>query len=95
MKITKEIIELTAKLASIEISPDEVERYKKEFSDILNYIEKLNTMDTAKVKPWVETQNDSTPLRKDEISESINKDKALGNRPEKSEPNFTVPKFIE
>src|SRR3989344_2588106 len=49
LDLTKSDILHIAKLANLNLSNEEVEKYLGQLSDILSYIEKLNEVDTAKI----------------------------------------------
>lgn len=58
--ITKKEVEHIAKLARLELSDKEVTKFEKELSEILDFIEKLNEMDTTSIVPvtgWAELAN--------------------------------------
>lgn len=50
MKITQKDVEHIAKLARLELSEEDKERFSREFSDILDYVEKLNEIRTSKME---------------------------------------------
>lgn len=95
MKTDKNIILNTAKLASLEISEKEIGKYLKEFTSILEYVDKLKKVNTEKVKPTSYIQDIATPQRKDETGETLKREEALKNNPEEDKIFFKVPKFIE
>ena len=49
--ITREEVQHIAKLARLGLTEQEVEKYQKELSAILGYIEKLKEVDVSKVEP--------------------------------------------
>jgi len=51
MKITREDVLRVAELAHLELAEAEVETYRGQLDSILEYVEKLNQLDTAKVEP--------------------------------------------
>ena len=51
MKITREVIEHIADLAMLNLEEDEIERLTTEMGKILEYMDKLNEVDTSDVKP--------------------------------------------
>jgi len=50
-KIEKETVKHIAKLARLALSEKEIEKYQKELSKILEYIEKLKEVDVSGVEP--------------------------------------------
>jgi len=49
--ISKEEVKHIAKLARLELGSKEVEKFRKELSEILDYVKKLNEVNIEKVKP--------------------------------------------
>ena len=61
----------------------------------MEFIEKLNELNTEKIVPLTSIINASLRSRKDEVSDEKIKDQILKNSPEKNEEFFVVPKVIE
>ncbi len=59
-------LEHVAKLARLELKPEEKEKYRKDLSSILDYINKLNSADTSSVEPLYQTTGLVNAARKDE-----------------------------
>ena len=57
MALSKEEVLHVAKLARLEFSPEEIEKYQQELNDILNYIDMLNEVDAAEIKPLVSSSS--------------------------------------
>ena len=71
-----------AKLARLELKDDEVEKYAKELSAILKYIEELQTVDTEGVEPTAQVTGQKNVFRDDVIrSDLANPDALLGTSP--------------
>ncbi len=51
MKLEKEKVEHIAKLARIELTEQDKEKYAEELTTILNFVEKLNEVDTENIEP--------------------------------------------
>lgn len=51
MKITREDVLRVAELAHLELTEAEVEMFRGQLDEILEYVEKLNQLDTARVEP--------------------------------------------
>ncbi|HDJ30356.1 Asp-tRNA(Asn)/Glu-tRNA(Gln) amidotransferase subunit GatC [bacterium] len=63
--ITKKEVQHIAKLARLNMTPREEERFAKELSSILKYIEKLKEIDTSKVEPTSHPFEIKNVMRKD------------------------------
>lgn len=86
-KLTKEEVRKIADLANIHIDDNELEKYGKWISDILQYVEMLGEVDTSKVefKSQVELTN---ILRKDEPEPGLTQEQAVSGRKEDSEDGY-------
>ncbi len=58
MKISREDVLRVAELAYLDLSEAELERYRAQIDEILEYIEKLNEVDTANVEPMAQVLSD-------------------------------------
>ena len=95
MSIDKDKIKHTAKLARISLDEKKIESLSKDLSNIFNFIEKLNKINTEKVDPLTSILDHSLRTREDKITDGGVRDKILENSPIKNEEFFIVPKVIE
>ena len=95
MKISKEQVKHIAMLARIELNEDEIELYQEQLSKILDYVEKLNEIDTTEIEPTSHVINLSNVFREDRIKSWLSRDEALKNAPDATDKFFRVPKIIE
>lgn len=94
-KIDIEQVRQAAKLSRLDLSEAEISQFTGQLGAILEYMEKLNQLDTSKVEPLAHCLPISNCLRKDEIKESLGTEKTLANAPEKDGQFFIVPKILE
>ena len=99
MNISREDVLRVADLAYLELSESELETYRKQIDEILEYIGKLNELDTSKVEPMAQVlttdqQADAT-LREDLIVPCAVAEDVLKHAPDPEPPYFRVPKVIE
>ncbi len=94
MSVSKKDVEHIAKLARLEFSEEEKEKFTRQFNEILSYIEQLNKLDTGTVKPLSHVIELSNVFREDEATPGLTPDQALMNAPAKTEKFFKVPKVI-
>jgi aspartyl-tRNA(Asn)/glutamyl-tRNA(Gln) amidotransferase subunit C len=92
MKIS---IEHLSRLARLSLSEDEKELYGVQIEGILEYVEKLNELDTADVEPTSHVISLSNVLREDAGMPSLSREDALMNAPDKTGKFYRVPKIIE
>jgi len=87
-------IEYVAKLARINLSEQQKEKFARQLKDILSYIEKLKELDVGKVEPISHVLPLKNVFRQDKVQPSLPIDKVLGNAPSKEGNNFSVPRII-
>ena len=94
MSIDKPQVKKIAKLAKLKLSEDEVESYAGQCEKILQYVEKLNELDTSEVEPLAHVHDLTNVLREDEHTSQDDREKFLDNAPEHKGPYFKVPNVI-
>ncbi len=94
MALSKEEVLHVAKLARLEFSPEEIEKYQQELNDILNYIDMLGEVDAAEIQPLSQVNDDVNNLRDDEVRKSLTVEEALKNAPEAEDGAVIVPKVV-
>jgi len=95
MKITENDVEHVARLARLQLSPDDLTVMTQQMDAMLGYVEKLNELNTDDVEPMAHAVPMSNAFRDDKIEPSIGIERALQNAPEADESCFRVPKVIE
>ena len=94
-RIDDETIEYVGILAKLELSDEEKEQAKKDMSRMLDYIDKLNELDTEGVEPMSHIFPVNNMFREDVITNGNDRDDILSNAPAEKEGMFKVPKTIE
>ena len=94
MKITHKEIRHVAELARLRFSPSEEERITAQLNDILDYIAKLQEVDTTGIEPTSHVLELVNAFRQDEAMISLSRDESLSNAPEEASGMFTVPRII-
>lgn len=95
MKISKKDVEHVAKLARLKLTWEEKEKFGKQLSEILEYVEKLNELDTEKVEPTSHVIPLQNVMREDRVKPSLPVEEVLGNAPAREGKYFKVPRIIE
>jgi aspartyl-tRNA(Asn)/glutamyl-tRNA(Gln) amidotransferase subunit C len=111
MKVTEKDVTYVADLANLDLTADERTRMLHDLNSILDYIDRLNELDTDKVAPMAQVSDryrvgDSREgserfayaAREDiryGLRESLPQETALKNAPETDGTFFEVPKVIE
>ena len=94
-KITKKEVEHVSRLARLGLSDEEKETFTKQLNNILTYVEKLNELDTKDVEPTSHVLQIQNIFKVDEIRESLPRERALSNAPDRTDEFYRVPKIIE
>lgn len=82
--ISKEDVKNVARLARIEVNPEEEEKFSKKLTSILDYIDKLNEVDTKGVEPLDQVTGIKNAVRKDEnptTASKEDKERLIGQAP--------------
>ena len=99
VKITREDVLRVADLAYLDLSDAELETYRAQIDEILEYVGKLNKLDTTDVEPMAQVladeQTADATLREDLVVPSAVADDVLDHAPDPEPPYFRVPKVIE
>lgn len=93
--ISDETIEYVGILAKLELSEEEKEEAKKDMGRMLDYIDKLNELDTSSVEPMSHVFPVNNVFREDVVVNGDDRENILANAPEKKEGQFKVPKTVE
>ncbi|MFA6106953.1 MAG: Asp-tRNA(Asn)/Glu-tRNA(Gln) amidotransferase subunit GatC [Patescibacteria group bacterium] len=97
MQLTKKEIEHIAKLARLDLTEAELEKYGGQLSGILGYIDMLKEVDTAGVEPTAQVTGLLNVLREDAVEEwdEAEREAALKDAPEREERFIKVKRVFE
>ena len=93
--ISDETIEYVGILAKLELSEEEKEQAKKDMGDMLDYIDKLNELDTSSVEPMSHVFPVNNVFREDVVVNGDDRENILKNAPEEKDGSFAVPKTVD
>ena len=93
--IDDETIEYVGILATLELSDEEREAAKKDMGRMLDYIDKLNELDTSAVEPMSHVFPVQNVFREDVVTNGDGSDKTLQNAPEEKDNMFVVPRTFD
>ena len=91
MAITREEVLHVAALARLELSDEEVERFKEQLSAILEAVGKVAELDLSDVEPTAHPLDLVNVWAEDDPRPSLPVEVALGNAPARDGDFFTVP----
>lgn len=94
MAISKEEVEHIAKLASLNLTEAEKERYANDMTEILEFANMINSVNTDEVNETIGANENYNVFRKDEIVQTVDKETLLQNAPSQEDGMFRIPKVI-
>ena len=95
MTITDETIDYVGILAKLELSDEEKEQAKQDMSNMLEYVSKLNELDTSGVEPMSHVFPVNNVFREDVVTNGDDRDNLLANAPEQKDGCYKVPKTFD
>ena len=93
--ISDETIEYVGILAKLELSEEEKEQAKKDMGSMLDYIDKLNELDTDGVEPMSHAFPVNNVFRADDVTNGDDRENMLLNAPQKKDGTYMVPKTFD
>ena len=97
MPLTEKDVRYVADLAHLDLTEDEVKRFLPQLDSILDYVQKLNELDTSEIEPMAQVSagEGPVPLRADEPRSTFTPEVALANAPAPGPGFVKVPRVIE
>lgn len=93
--ISDDTIDYVGILAKLELSPEEKEQAKTDMGRMLDYIDKLNELDTTGVEPMSHVFPVQNVFREDVVINGDESEKILKNAPGEKDNMFMVPRTFE
>ena len=94
-KIDQTQVKKVAKLSRLDLTDDEINEFTSQLSAILEYVEKMNKLDTENVQPLAHSLPITNCFREDLVKESLGTEKTLANAPQRDGEFFKVPKILD
>jgi aspartyl-tRNA(Asn)/glutamyl-tRNA(Gln) amidotransferase subunit C len=94
-KITDELVDKLAHLARLEFENEAKIEIKNDMERMLDFVEKLNEVNTENVKPLIYMNEETNKLREDVALQTVTHKEALQNAPKHDTDYFKVPKVVE
>lgn len=94
-EISDETMEYVGILAKLKLSEEEKQAAKKDMESMLDYIDKLNELDTTGVEPMSHVFSANNVFREDVVENEDGGEETLANAPERRDRAFVVPKTVE
>lgn len=94
-EITKKEVEHVAHLARLHVTEEELEKFTHDLGSILNFVDKLNELDTGNVEPTSHVLKLTNVTRTDTVKPSLPVDEALQNTADSQLQQIKVPSVIQ
>jgi aspartyl-tRNA(Asn)/glutamyl-tRNA(Gln) amidotransferase subunit C len=78
----------------LNLAESAIEKFAGQIGDILDYVDKLNEVNTEGVKPTSHAISLTNVYREDEPQEHLDREQVLANAPQEEDGNFVVPKIV-
>lgn len=95
MIITDSLIDYISDLSRLELEEEEKQRAKKDLTDILNYMDKLNELDTKGMSEMSHPFDNQNCFREDDVTNRDKREEMLMNAPDCKGDYFKVYKTVE
>lgn len=99
MKLSREDTLKLARLSRLRLSEDEVEKFQKELSSILEYVEQLDAVDVSDFEPTYQvaglTSMGHNATREDVVTNQVSQDELFKNVPIKENGHIKVKRMIQ
>ncbi|MCL5006515.1 MAG: Asp-tRNA(Asn)/Glu-tRNA(Gln) amidotransferase subunit GatC [Acidobacteria bacterium] len=98
MALTEKDVLYVADLAHLELTDEEVKKFVPQLDSILQYMQKLNQLDTTNVEPMAQVATataENSALRPDQARRTFSQQDAMARAPEPGGGCFKVPRVIE
>jgi aspartyl-tRNA(Asn)/glutamyl-tRNA(Gln) amidotransferase subunit C len=93
--IDEKIVDKIASLAKLEFEGEEKQRIIKDMNNMLNFIDKLEEINTDGISPLIHMTDEDNTFRADVSKIEITQKEALSNAPKKDSTYFKIPKVME
>lgn len=94
MGISNEQVARIADLARLDLKEEKVEKFANQFSDIIGYMDKMNSLDTSGVAPLYSPSDNISVLRPDVAESKYERQDVLANAPLQDGKYFIVPRIL-
>lgn len=84
-----------ARLARLELTPEEIDLYGGQIGRILDHVEQMNRLDITGIEPTAHAISVFDVIREDGVTPSLAKETILANAPHNANGLFLVPKVLD
>ena len=94
MKVNNKLVEHLAHLSRLDFDDDSIEKMKFDFEKMLDFVAKLEEVDTENVEPLSFMSSELNVLREDKVEQLLTQEQALQNAPVNDTDYIRIPKVI-
>jgi len=94
-KISKDLIDNLSKLAKINLSKEQEEKYANELSSVMGYMEEIKNINVENIPETARVSDEGNVLRDDKIEPSLNQEQSLKNSKNTHNGYFLVPQILK
>ena len=95
MRVNNKLVEHLAHLSRLDFDDDSKEKMKFDFEKMLDFVAKLEELDTANVEPLSYMSSELNVLRDDKVEQVLTQEQALQNAPVNDTDYIRIPKVID
>ena len=95
MKVNNKLVEHLAHLSRLDFDDDSKEKMKFDFEKMLDFVAKLEEVDTDNVLPLSYMSSELNVLREDKVEQVLTQEQALKNAPVNDTDYIRIPKVID
>lgn len=95
MSVDNNTVDKIAELAKLQFDDTAKEEIKADLNKMLDFVDKLNELDTDNVEPLIYMLDEEQVMREDEVKGQVSQQDALKNAPDKDSDYIKVPKVIK
>lgn len=95
MEVNEALVDKLANLARLTFDATAKEEIRNDLQKMIQFVEKLNELDTTGIEPLLHLSDNINVLRADEVKVSITREAGLQNAANHDEKFFKVPKVIK
>lgn len=95
VKISKDLIDSLSKLAKINLTKEQEEKYAGEFSSVMGYMEEIKNLNVDHIQETSRVAKEENVLREDVVKESLSQKEALKNSKDTNDGYFLVPAIFK
>lgn len=95
MQINRPLLDTLAHLARLELTEEEAGQMVVDLNLILEWVDKLQEVDTEQIEPLISMSHEINSMREDEVGKHLDPSKVFEHAPSSDGEFFMVPKVLD